>query len=167
MLLTASLVLTECATSGSSRHHQQSHKKTYKTSFIRANFSLSEGNLGNTAPIMYQVQLHCESADCTSPKATLSFSLEPGINTVFLSKRSLTIHAGDKKYHWSRHEWPDIRYTPPVYGQIISVHLKKSEIKQIAESKDVTGTLAGIPFKWTYKNRKPVRSLLDKSEEGQ
>jgi hypothetical protein len=167
MLLMGSLVLTECATSGSSKHHQQNHKKTFRTSAIRANFSLSEGSLGNTIPILYQVQIQCKSADCKSPKGTLSFSLERDFRTVYLSKRGLTIHAGDKKYHWNRHEWLDIRNSPPVYGQIISVHLKKSEIKQIAESKNVTGTLAGIHFKWTYENRKPVRSLLDKIEKGQ
>jgi hypothetical protein len=164
LLFLMGLALAGCATSRSAKKKRQkkTHKKSFSTSMVRANFSLKGDDLGNHTPIYYQVLSRCKSADCHSPKTMLSFSLEPGPNTVFLSERSLTIHADSEKYHWHRHTWQDIRQTPPVYGEIISVRLKKPQLKHIAESKKVSGILAGIDFKWSHKNRKPIRSLLKK-----
>jgi hypothetical protein len=47
-------------------------------------------------------------------------------------------------------------------GRIIAVILKKSELKQIAKSKNVKGTLAGEQFRWSFNNRKPLRLLVSK-----
>jgi hypothetical protein len=158
------MALANCATSGSAKSNQRNknHKKTFKTPLVRANFNYQLGGLASPVPILYQVRSECKKADCEKPKTVLSFSIEPGPNDIFLNRFNLTIHAGDKDYHWEKKEWRKIRNSPPVLGKFLSVHLTKSQLKHIAESKQVTGNLAGNSFHWSYKNRKSLRILLGK-----
>jgi hypothetical protein len=164
LVFLTSLILTDCASSGSVKTNQQNknHKKSFKTSLVRANFNYQLGGLASPVPILYQVRSVCKKTDCKKPNTVLSFSIEPGSNDIFLNRFNLTIHAGDKDYHWEKKEWRKIRNSPPVLGRFLSVHLTKSQLKHIAESKQVKGNLAGNSFNWSYKNRKPLRALLEK-----
>jgi hypothetical protein len=132
----------------------------------RANFGLPLGAMGSSMSLEYKVKAYCFNSDCSSCKARLSFYLQTGSNSVNESNRSLTIHAGDKKYHWNYGNFHDIRHSAPSQGLLLAVVLKKSELKKIAKSKDVHGKIAGYRFKWSYKNRKPARTLLKKLKRG-
>jgi hypothetical protein len=163
-LLLMSLMLGSCATSRTSKNSGH-HKKSFKTPLVQANFSYQTGGLGDDIPIFYQVQSTCKDTGCAKPKIVLSFSLEPGPNDIFLNRFNLTIHAGDKDYHWEGENWRIMRKAPPVRGRFFSVHLTKDQLKHIAESKQVKGNLADNAFHWSYKNRDPLRSLLAKLKQ--
>jgi hypothetical protein len=172
LLIFMSLLMSNCASSGTStkNHHKQKYAKTFKTGMVRANFGLPLGAMGSTMSLEYNVQAYCFNASCSSSTAVLSFYLQSGSNSVSESNRSLSIHAGDKDYHWNYSKFNNIYHGAPSQGRLVAVILKKSDLKKIAKSKKVTGKIAGERFRWSYKNRKPLRLLvneLKKAAKGQ
>lgn len=166
LLLSMGLLVTNCSTSEPLILTQKkpNYAKSFKTRLVRANFSYALGGLGNSAAIQYQAQTSCKNATCGSPKTILSFYLLSGSNEVRIGNhRNLSIKAGDKSYHWSRQNSANVQYGyASLSGRIAAVSISKSVLKQIAESKNVSGELAGQHFQWTYRNRKPLRALLQK-----
>jgi hypothetical protein len=164
LILLMSLFLANCESSNSlkSKKENKTHKKTFKTPLVRANFKFHTGGLGGSMPILYQVRAVCKDTDCKSPNIVLSFSLEAGSNDVYLNNFSLIIHADNKDYRWEKPERRDIRTSHPIIGRFLSVNLTKSQLKHIAQSNQVKGNLAGNSFQWSLKNRKPLRTLMEK-----
>src|SRR5699024_3740668 len=129
------------------------------TDIVKANFSFNSSGLGNSIPVFYQVQAHCKAAHCSEPKIILSFSLQSGSNDIYLNDLDLDIYTGGRDYHWPSNDEQRIQHSPPVNGRFRTVSLSKAQLKQIAGNKKVEGNLAGLQFKWSYQNRKPLRSL--------
>jgi hypothetical protein len=157
-----SLFLAGCGSSNSLKSNKgnKSQKKSFKTPIVRANFKFQTGGLGADVPILYQTRAVCKNPDCASPNIMLSFSLESGPNDIYLNNFSLIIHAGNKNYRWEKPERRDIRTSHTIIGRFLSVDLTNSQLKHIAQSKQVKGNLAGNSFQWSFKNRKPLRVLV-------
>lgn len=164
LLCSMILLMTNCATSGSSTPAQknQTFAKTFKTGDIHANFRLNSAGLGRTIPILYQVKAYCADIRCKAAKAVLSFYLGGSGSGIYISNRNLSIQAGDLSYHWSPKISGTMRSTTSAGGRIVAAVLTKSELQQIAESKKVTVTLVGNHYTWSYSNRKPLRMLVQK-----
>lgn len=119
------------------------------------------GLAGDLAQFYYQLQADCEGENCTPKEAELTFSLTTGSTDLYLSNHNISIQADDKQFEWKHKQWINIENSPPVSGTIISVTLDFEALKTIATADTVTGLLASYPFKWSYKNRKPLRTLLE------
>jgi len=163
VFLLAVWLATGCASSRPARN-QKSHanqKLKFTTGIITANFGYKSGQLSEPEEIQYLVHAQCKGTNCMPDKAELSFYIQTGRNIVYMNDRDLSIHAGNKDYYWSGIEWSNIYESPPVFGLIKTVTLKQDQLTQIANSQKVTGNLAGQEFKWSYKNREPIRTLLE------
>lgn len=157
LLLLTGFGLAGCATSRMTKY-----EKSFKTDLTRANFSFNSSGLGSHIPIFYQVQVHCKEADCSTPEIALSFSLQSGSNDIYLNDLDLDIYTDGQDYHWPSNDNQRITHSPPVNGRFRTVSLTKEQLRHIAGNEKVKGNLAGNQFKWTYENRKPLRSLLKK-----
>jgi hypothetical protein len=166
-VLWIAFALAGCASSGASRvsAHRTPTKSTFVTKNILTNFTYSTGGLGGNTPISYQLRAQCKGRKCVPKNINLSFFLQSGSNTVTISSFNLSIQAGKKSYHWRERSWRNIRNATPVVGKIMTVTLSPQQLKQIAESKKVTGALAGLSFQWSYTNRAPMREMLEKMEK--
>lgn len=171
LLLSMGFLLTNCSTSQPLivKQNNPNYAKSYKTQLVRANFSYELGGLGNSAAIQYQAQLSCKIMTCGSPRIILSFYLVSGSSQVRIGNhRNLIIKADDKSYHWSRQNSANVQYghASLASGRLVGVKISESVFKRIAESKNVSGVLAGQHFQWTFRNRKSLRALLKKLDNG-
>ena len=142
-------------------------QSTFSTSLHSASFSFSSGGLSTPIPVQYRAQARCKGANCIPEKAQLSFFLEPGPNTVYLSNRNLSIEADGKSYDWREREWANIYDSPPVLGLIKLVTLNQDELTQLANAQKVSGVLSGQHFKWSYPNREPLRKMVSEMKSAE
>src|SRR5699024_6565436 len=115
-------------------------------------------------PVQYRARAQCKGANCVPEKAQLSFFVESGANSLYLSNRNLSIEADGKSYEWREREWTNIYDSPPVLGLIKLVILNRDELIQLANAQEVHGVLSGQRFKWSHQNRKPLRELVAEME---
>lgn len=137
------------------------NRTTYETTTMR--MSDVRGFSGITKPrFEFLVTAICNGRACTPDVFDIVFQTDPGAGRVRLQASDVELTFGDDRLYWDDPFREIEGQMFETRGTIVAVECTMDELKSLASSGTVNGSLGGISFKVYEKNLGPVRSLIQR-----
>lgn len=140
--------------------YQENRNRTvYETESMRlSNVRMSSSY--SAPPRFYAVVSgKCEGRNCSPSSYNMRFVVDKD-TPLEMGERKLTIFVDGNHFDFPPPDQDRTDRTVRVSGIITSVQLTPEQLRQIARSSNVHGTMSGIPFQLSKRSREPIVELL-------